>query len=88
MPQFKTSKISFILGNDIAGIVAAVGTDVTDFQIGDAVYGMIGFPDKGGAYAEYAAVPSKAYWGVCDHCYDTIYSEISFMFEEGNYEIT
>ncbi|MEW9700420.1 NADP-dependent oxidoreductase [Paenibacillus sp. SI8] len=51
--------LPFILGNDISGTVAAVGPDVTHFQVGDAVYGMIGFPDKGGAYAEYAAVPSK-----------------------------
>lgn len=51
--------LPFILGNDISGTVAVVGPGVTHFKVGDAVYGMIGFPDKGGAYAEYAAVPSN-----------------------------
>ena len=38
-------------GSDLAGVVAAVGANVVDFEPGDEVFGEIG----GGAYAEYAA---------------------------------
>jgi NADPH:quinone reductase-like Zn-dependent oxidoreductase len=37
-------------GSDVAGEVVAVGPDVTDFELGDAVFGVIG----AGAFAEYA----------------------------------
>jgi NADPH:quinone reductase-like Zn-dependent oxidoreductase len=43
-----------IIGWDVSGEVAAVGRNVTQFNVGDEVYGMIGFPDLGNAYAEYA----------------------------------
>jgi 2-desacetyl-2-hydroxyethyl bacteriochlorophyllide A dehydrogenase len=46
-----------ILGFDIAGEVVGVGSQVTRFQPGDAVYGSTSFP--GGAYAEFAAVPEN-----------------------------
>ncbi len=47
-----------IPGSDIAGEVVRVGASVTRFQSGDAVYAMLS-PFKGGAYAEYAAVPER-----------------------------
>ncbi|MFC4453750.1 NADP-dependent oxidoreductase [Deinococcus sonorensis] len=47
-----------ILGWDVAGVVEALGPDVTDFQVGDAVYGMVRFPQEGRAYAEYVAAPA------------------------------
>ena len=43
-------------GIEAAGVVAAVGSGVTDFEIGQAVYGQV----AGGAYAEYVAVPAEA----------------------------
>lgn len=46
------------LGSDIAGVVAAVGSDVTDFQIGDAVYGVTN-PQFTGGYAEYAVAEAN-----------------------------
>ena len=46
-----------ILGSDVAGIVEAVGAAVTQFQVGDAVYGDLS--DSGnGAFAEYVAAPA------------------------------
>jgi NADPH2:quinone reductase len=42
-----------ILGLQVAGAVAAVGTDVTRWRIGDRVCGLC----NGGGYAEYAVVP-------------------------------
>lgn len=48
-----------ILGWDIAGIVAAVGSDVTGFEVGDKVFGMVNFPGHGKAYAEYVASPAS-----------------------------
>ncbi len=47
-----------IIGWDLSGIIHEVGEDVTDFNIGDAVFGMANFPGKGNAYAEYVAVPA------------------------------
>ena len=51
------NQFPLILGFDVAGEVVAVGSQVTGFQIGDAVYGSTSFP--GGAYAEFAAVPEN-----------------------------
>lgn len=47
-----------IIGWDLSGTIVEVGDDVTDFKIGDAVFGMANFPGKGNAYAEFVAVPS------------------------------
>jgi len=47
-----------IIGWDLSGTIVEVGDAVTDFKIGDAVFGMANFPGKGNAYAEYVAVPS------------------------------
>ncbi|HHY58296.1 MAG TPA: NAD(P)-dependent alcohol dehydrogenase [Chloroflexi bacterium] len=47
------------LGADLAGRVEAVGSGVTQFQSGDAVYGDIE-PYGSGAFAEYAVLPAKA----------------------------
>ncbi|WP_414543234.1 NAD(P)-dependent alcohol dehydrogenase [Nostoc sp. CCY0012] len=51
------NKFPLILGFDVAGEVVAVGSQVSRFQPGDAVYGSTSFP--GGAYAEFAAVPEN-----------------------------
>lgn len=48
-----------ILGSDVAGIVDELGPEVTQFKIGDEVYGDLtehGF----GAFAEYVSVPESA----------------------------
>lgn len=43
-----------LLGLDLAGVVVGVGEGVTEFAMGDEVFGW-----SAGAYAEYVAVPSK-----------------------------
>ncbi len=48
-----------ILGWDIAGVVTAVGQEVTDFKEGDKVFGLINFPGHGNAYAEYLTAPAE-----------------------------
>lgn len=44
-----------IIGWDVSGEVVEVGANVSEFNVGDAVYGMVGFPERGNAYAEYVA---------------------------------
>jgi NADPH:quinone reductase-like Zn-dependent oxidoreductase len=50
-------QLPLILGWDISGIITEVGSSVTKFKVGDAVFGMVNFPGHGKAYAEYVAVP-------------------------------
>lgn len=51
----------FILGWELAGVVDAVGSAVSGFAVGEPVLGMPGFPRPGGAYAEYAIGPARAF---------------------------
>jgi NADPH:quinone reductase-like Zn-dependent oxidoreductase len=46
-----------ILGWDIAGKITSVGENVTQFEPGDSVFGMVNFPGHGQGYAEYVAAP-------------------------------
>jgi NADPH:quinone reductase-like Zn-dependent oxidoreductase len=48
-----------ILGWDISGEVIKIGNKVTDFKLGDEVFGMINFVGHGKAYAEYIAAPAN-----------------------------
>lgn len=52
-------ELPVILGWDIAGTVAAVGADVSEFDVGDKVFGMVNFPGHGKAYAEYVSSPAS-----------------------------
>jgi len=47
-----------ILGWDIAGTISEVGSEVSNFKVGDKVFGMVNFPGVGNAYAEYVAAPA------------------------------
>ena len=46
-----------IPSHEVSGVVAAVADDVTDFVVGDEVYGLVRF-DRDGAAAEYVTVPA------------------------------
>jgi NADPH2:quinone reductase len=49
--------LPYILGWDISGEVVALGEGVTQFAVGDQVYGMPRFPDEAKAYSEYTTAP-------------------------------
>ncbi len=49
--------LPYILGWDISGEVVALGEGVTQFAIGDEVYGMPRFPQEAKAYSEYVTAP-------------------------------
>lgn len=46
-----------ILGGDVAGTIVHKGFDVSEFEVGDRVYGLLD-PMRSGSYAEYVAAPS------------------------------
>lgn len=51
--------LPYILGWDLAGEVVALGAEVTQFSLDEAVYGMPRFPEEAKAYSEYTAVPAS-----------------------------
>jgi len=56
-----------VLGWDIAGTVTEVGIEVSDFKLGDKVFGMVNFPGVGNAYAEFVAAPEAHLAKMPDH---------------------
>lgn len=48
------STFPYILGRDVSGVIAAVGADVRDFKIGDAVFGVLPVGQEG-SYCEKVA---------------------------------
>jgi Alcohol dehydrogenase GroES-like domain len=57
--EFGHIAVPWIPGWDLSGVVEEVGSGVTQYQVGDAVFGMVRMPEPGNAYAEYAAVPAE-----------------------------
>jgi NADPH:quinone reductase-like Zn-dependent oxidoreductase len=57
--NFGEVSFPWIPGWDLSGTVETVGTDVTEFEDGDDVYGVVRFPESGNTDAEYAAVPAN-----------------------------
>jgi NADPH:quinone reductase len=54
-----SSARSMILGRDLSGTVDAVSEDVTDFSVGDEVFGYVCNLASSGTYAEYVCVPAE-----------------------------
>ncbi|GAA2449385.1 NADP-dependent oxidoreductase [Actinomadura vinacea] len=49
----------FVLGWELSGVVEETGIGVTLHKPGDAVFGMLRYPQGAGAYAEYVSAPSR-----------------------------
>lgn len=56
LPELRDEPLPWTPGWDLSGVVETVGTDVTEFEPGDAVFGMVRLPGAGGTFAEYATV--------------------------------
>lgn len=48
-----------ILGWDVSGEIVEAGSAVTNFKVGEEVFGMINLPGAGKTYAEYVAAPRE-----------------------------
>jgi NADPH:quinone reductase len=57
---WKNRNYPLVLGVDGAGTIAALGSHVQGFKVGDRVYSYVWDNPKGGFYAEYVVVPAKA----------------------------
>jgi NADPH:quinone reductase-like Zn-dependent oxidoreductase len=57
--ELKEHNSFIILGWDVSGTVESIGKIVTQFEVGDDVFGMVNFPGHGKAYAEYVAAPEQ-----------------------------
>ncbi len=57
MAEYLKDNMPLILGWDISGIITDIGTKVTKFNKGDAVFGLINFLGHGKGYAEYVVAP-------------------------------
>lgn len=51
------ARLPYILGWDLSGDVVALGAGVTQFALGETVFGMPRFPGEARAYSEYTAAP-------------------------------
>ena len=51
--------LPLVIGNEFSGVIEKIWSDVTEFKIGDKVYGRIPL-NKIGAFAEYVAVDKEA----------------------------
>ncbi|MFG1649489.1 NADP-dependent oxidoreductase [Micromonospora sp. NPDC049275] len=54
-------RLPFTPGSDVSGVVAKVGSGVTQWRVGDPVFGLVRFPqlnNGGKGYAEYTTSPS------------------------------
>ncbi|HET7360371.1 MAG TPA: NADP-dependent oxidoreductase [Salinimicrobium sp.] len=56
----KNMELPAVIGWDVSGVISECGKEVRGLKEGDAVFGCIGFPGAGGAYAEYAVAEENS----------------------------
>jgi NADPH:quinone reductase-like Zn-dependent oxidoreductase len=56
LPHLLDTDLPWIPGWDVSGVIESVGTNVTEFDVGDTVCGMSRLPSAGGAFAEYTTM--------------------------------
>ncbi|MFB6085602.1 MAG: zinc-binding alcohol dehydrogenase family protein [Halodesulfurarchaeum sp.] len=59
--EYTPAGLPMIPGADVAGTVAAVGPDATEFEVGDRVFGTGLGNDRQGTYAEFAVGPADRF---------------------------
>ena len=59
LKDFIPLRLPRIAGQDLAGVIEAIGDGVDDLSVGDSVFAMTATPD-GGAYADYAVLDRSA----------------------------
>jgi NADPH2:quinone reductase len=60
LKEMMEHRFPVVLGKDFAGVVDAVGSGVTDYAVGDRVFGVVTKPFLGdGSFAEYVTVPTE-----------------------------
>ncbi|MEE1815135.1 NADP-dependent oxidoreductase [Streptomyces sp. SP18ES09] len=50
--------LPFVPGSDVSGVIVGVGEGVTEWQVGDEVFGLVNFPGRASAYAEFITAPA------------------------------
>lgn len=50
--------LPFTPGSDISGVIAGVGAGVTEWRLGDEVFGLVNFPGRASGYAEFVTSPA------------------------------
>lgn len=73
------SEIPLILGRDFAGTVVGKGSAVTEFDIGDEVYGVVK-PQNRGCHAEFALTYDKLVSYQNNQVIYHVYSQLCFFF--------
>ncbi|MFI7226868.1 NADP-dependent oxidoreductase [Nonomuraea angiospora] len=56
---FLRDELPFVLGYDVSGVVEDSGVGQALYKPGDEVFGMLKYPDRHGAFAEYVTAPSR-----------------------------
>ncbi|MFF7504293.1 NADP-dependent oxidoreductase [Streptomyces lavendulae] len=57
-PQRPQWPLPYVPGSDVSGVIVETGAGVTGWRAGDEVFGLVRFPGRSSAYAEYVVSPA------------------------------